>query len=267
MANARVIGVHQFFRRALPQYLAIAYHIEVIGNARGFCKIVGHHDAGDAQCVVEQADQAHQNAHGDRVLADEGLVVHEDLGVEGNRARQGHTPLHTAGELVGHQVDSSAKAHGLQFQQDNVTNHFIRQLGMHSQRKGHVLEHIQVGEQRTALEQHTHVLARIEQIAARQRRQVLAVDPHFAGAGAQLHAHQAQQGGLAATGRPHDARDLATGNANIDIIEDAARPALEGQSLQLDRVSVIGTHLNSLGCSLSLRHHACDKPIQRLRNR
>src|SRR5690606_9673587 len=79
-------------------------------------------------------------------------------------------------------------------------------------------------------------------------------------------AHQAQQGGLAATGRPHDARDLAARNADIDVIEDAARPALEGQSLQLDRVGVIGTHLNSLGCSLSLRHHACDKRLQPLCN-
>ena len=123
---------------------------------------------------------------------------------------------------------------------------------MHPQRESNVLEHVQIGKQRTALKQHAHVLARIKQITARQGRQVLIVDPHFAAVGTQLHAHQAQQCGLAAARRPHDPRDLATRDANIDIIEDAARTALEGHSLQLDRVGVIGAHLNSLRCSLCL---------------
>ncbi|MCY1185379.1 hypothetical protein D9M73_261520 [compost metagenome] len=96
------------------------------------------------------------------------------------------------------------------------------------------------------------MLACIEQITARQRRQVLAIDPDFATGRPQLRAHQTQQRGLAAPGRPHDAGDLAARDTDIDIIENAARTALEGQSLQLDRVGVIGTHLNSLRCSLTL---------------
>src|SRR5471032_2894743 len=263
LANARVVSVHQLFRRALPQHLTIAYYIKVVGDARGFSQVVGHHDTGDAERIVEQADQPHQHAHGDGILTDERLVIHEDLRIESNGTRQSDTALHAAGQFIRHQVNGAAKANGLQFQQHDVTNHFIGQLGMHPQRKRHVFENIEVGEQGAALEQHAHMLAGVEPIAARQRRQVLAVDPHFAGARAQLHAHQAQQGGLAATGRPHDARDFTAGNANIDVIEDAARPALEGKALQLDRVGVIGTHLNSLGCSLSLRHLVFDKCLRR----
>lgn len=252
LADPRVIGIHQFVGRTLPQHLAIAHHIDVVGDARGFRQIMGNHDAGDTQRVVEQADQAHQHAHGDGVLAYERLVVHEDLRVQGDGPGQGHTTLHAAGQLVGHQVDGTAQPDRLQLEQDDIADHFIRQLGMNAQRKGDVLEHIEIGKQRAALKQHAHLLAGVEQIATRQFGQVLAVDPDFTAAGAQLRAHQPQERGLAATGRPHDAGDLAPWNTDIDIIEDAARTALEGQSLQLDRVGVIGTHLNSLRCSLTL---------------
>lgn len=152
LANARVIGVHQLFRRTLPQHLTITDYIQIVGNARGFGQVVGDHDTGDSQCIVEQADQAHQHAHGDRVLPHEWLVIHEDLWVEGNGPRQGDTALHATGQLVRHQVDGAAKAYGLQLQQHDVTNHFIGQLGVHPQREGHVFEHIEVGKQRAALE-------------------------------------------------------------------------------------------------------------------
>ncbi|MNR18953.1 hypothetical protein D3C85_1357150 [compost metagenome] len=74
---------------------------------------MGNHDAGDAQGIVEQADQAHQYAHGDGVLANEGLVIHENLRIERNRPRQRDTSLHATGQFVGHQVDGAAQTHGL----------------------------------------------------------------------------------------------------------------------------------------------------------
>ncbi|MNL71156.1 hypothetical protein D3C87_1962690 [compost metagenome] len=63
---------------------------------------------------------------------------------------------------------------------------------MHPQRECDILENVQVGKQGTALEQHAHLLARIEQVAARERRQVLPRHPDFAAIGPQLRAHQAQ---------------------------------------------------------------------------
>src|SRR5690606_27159447 len=56
----------------------------------------------------------------------------------------------------------------------------------------------------------------------------------------------AQQGGLAAAGRPHDAGDLAARDADVDIVEDVARATLEGQPLQLDGIGILGAHPNSL---------------------
>ncbi|MNZ68291.1 hypothetical protein D3C78_865550 [compost metagenome] len=250
LTNARVVGAHQFFWRTLPQHLAITDHIDIVGNTGGFGQVMGNDDAGDAQGIVEQANQPHQYTHGDRVLADERFVVHEDLRVKGNRPGQGDAALHATGQLVGHQFDGAAQANGLELHQDDVANHLVRQLGMHPQRERHVLEHIEIGEQRTTLEQHAHLLAGIEQVAARQGRQVLPGHPDLATGRTQLCAHQPQQRGLAAPGRPHDAGNLAAGNAYIDIIEDAARTALEGHTLQLDRVGVINAHLDSLRCSL-----------------
>ncbi|MNC33032.1 hypothetical protein D3C75_814130 [compost metagenome] len=117
---------------------------------------------------------------------------------------------------------------------------------MHAQRERDVLEHIEVGEQRAALEQHAHLLAGVEQVAARQRRQVLPGNPYLTARGAQLCAHQAEQRGLAAPRWPHDAGDLAARDADVHVAENAARTTFEGYTLQLDRVGAIHTHLDSL---------------------
>ncbi|CAH0206883.1 hypothetical protein SRABI70_01887 [Pseudomonas sp. Bi70] len=211
---------------------------------------MGNHDTGNAQRIVEQADQAHQHAHGDRVLTDERLVIHEDLRIQCNRPCQCHAALHATGEFIRHQLDGAAQAYGLQLHQDNVTNHFFGQLGVHTQRKGHVLENVEVGEQRAALKQHAHLLAHVEQLAARQVGQVEAVDPDLAGARAQLGGDQPQQRGLAAAGRPHDPGNLATRDANVDVLEDISLAALKTYVLKLDRVLIFRAHRNSIAYCL-----------------
>ncbi|MCY1542010.1 hypothetical protein D9M68_777310 [compost metagenome] len=117
---------------------------------------------------------------------------------------------------------------------------------MHTQRKGDVLEYIQIGEQRTALEQHAHLLAHVEQLATREGRQIVAVDPHLALVRPQLSGDKAQQRGFATAGGPHDAGDLAARDTDIDILENIAVAPLKTHVFQLDRVLDIGTHLDSL---------------------
>ena len=119
---------------------------------------------------------------------------------------------------------------------------------MHAQRKRHVLEHIQIGKQGATLKQHTHLLAHVEQLGTRQGRQVLAVDPDFALGRFELGGNQAQQGRLAAPGRPHDAGDLAARDKDIDVIENLACATLKGNPFQLNRIGILGTHLDSLCC-------------------
>ncbi|MNE45933.1 hypothetical protein D3C80_1402490 [compost metagenome] len=121
---------------------------------------------------------------------------------------------------------------------------------MHPQRKGDVFEHIEIGEQGATLEQHAHLLAHVEQFVARKIRQVLAIDDHCATGRTQLGADQAQQGGLAAAGRTHDAGHLAARKRQINLVEDGARTALEGHTFQLDGIRVVATHRNSLRAGL-----------------
>jgi hypothetical protein len=87
---------------------------------------MGDHDTGDPKCVVEQTNQPDQHAHGDRVLADERLVVHENLRIERNRPGQRDTTLHATGQFIRHQLDSAAQTDRLQFEQDDVADHFFR---------------------------------------------------------------------------------------------------------------------------------------------
>lgn len=94
LADTRLIRIHQLVRRALPQYLTITHYIDVVSDARGFGQIVGDHDTGDTQRIIEQTDQADQHAHGDWILTDERLVVHENLRIECNRTGQSDPTLH-----------------------------------------------------------------------------------------------------------------------------------------------------------------------------
>src|SRR3990167_3551075 len=132
-----------------------------------------------------------------------------------------------------------------------------------TQRKGDVLEHIEIGEQRPALEQHAHLLAHVEQLAAREARQIQPVDPHLALARPELRADQAQQRGLATAGRPHDAGDLAARDANVYVFENVALAALKTEFFQLDRVLLLGTHLDSLDAASlkDARQHCQDTAV------
>ncbi|CEI77443.1 Putative uncharacterized protein [Pseudomonas aeruginosa] len=252
LADTRIVGFLEDVRRPVAKYPAVADDIDVVGDAGGLGQVMGNHDAGDAEGIVEQADQAHQDAHGDRILPHERLVVEQDLRVQGDRPGQGDAALHAAGKLVRHQFHGAAQADGLKLHQDDVADHLFRQLGMHTQRKRDVLEDVEIGEQRPALEQHAELLAHVEQVAARKLRQVLPVDPDLPLRRTQLGGDQPQQRGLAATGRAHDAGHLSARDTHIDVVENRPRSALEGQALQLDRVGTIGAHQDSLRCDPSM---------------
>ena len=117
---------------------------------------------------------------------------------------------------------------------------------MHAQGKGNILEHVQVGKQCTTLEQHAHLFAHVEQLTARQRRQVQPVNPNFTLTRLEFSRDQAQQRGFATARRAHDPRDFATGNLDIDVFENIPLATFEADVLQLNRIRVLGAHLDSL---------------------
>ena len=100
-----------------------------------------HHDAGDAQRVIELANQLCGGAQRNRIQPGKWLVVHDEFRVQHNGARQRHAPGHTAGNLARHQVARAAQANGIELHQHDVADHRVIQGGVLSQRKGHVVEH------------------------------------------------------------------------------------------------------------------------------
>ena len=97
---------------------------------------------------------------------------------------------------------------------------------MLAQRERHVLEDVQVGEQRAVLEQHAHAPAQRVQPGAPQRAHVLSRDDQAARVRAQLPGDQTQERGLAGAARSHDRGDPAGRDVHVEPVED--RPPVDG---------------------------------------
>lgn len=157
------------------------------------------------------------------------LVVEDQRRVQRDRAGQCHAARHAARDLRRHQVACAAQADGVELHQHQVADQQIRQFGVLAQRKGHVVEHRHVGEQRAELEQHAHLPARGVERGLVHRADVRAVHAHGAGSRGDLPADQAQHGGLAAAGAAHDGNHAALGHTHAQSGQDASRARLVGE--------------------------------------
>jgi len=82
--------------------------------------------------------------------------------------------------------------------------------------EGDVFGDREMGKERVVLKYHPHVAP-----VRRARRDVFAVEPHRAGVGRKQARHDAQQRGLAATGRSEQRDELAALDAKVDAVEHA----------------------------------------------
>ena len=82
--------------------------------------------------------------------------------------------------------------------------------------EGDVFGDGEMGKERVVLKYHAHVAT-----VRRPRRDVFAVEPHCAGVGRKQARHDAQQRGLAATGRSEQRDELAALDAEVDAVEHA----------------------------------------------
>ncbi len=135
------------------------------------------------QRAVQRLDQPHDDAHRDRIEADEGLIVDQQLRVHHDRPRERDAPRHAAGEFGRTELRRAAQAHGLQLHQHQLAQHALGQARVLAHRKRDILEHRQVGEQRAVLEQHADALAQCVQLGAPQRGDLPAEHADLAGVG------------------------------------------------------------------------------------
>jgi hypothetical protein len=198
----------------------VASKHDVVADGHAFGHVVAHHQAGGAGGVVERAYELGGHAHADEVQAGKGLVVHDEFGVQRNGARQRHAPRHAARHFTDAQPGRAAQAHGVELHQHQVADHGFGQRGVLSHRKGHVLEHREVGEQRAELEQHAQTSAQAVELGPVAGVDQFTVKHHTALVGGVHTADQAHQGGLAAARTAQDGGDLATRKLERHVRQD-----------------------------------------------
>ncbi len=183
------------------------------------------HDAGQTQRVVHTPDQAHDDAHRDRIETDKRLVIEDQVRIHRDGARQRDASGHAAGQLRRHQFRGTAQPHCVQLGEDDVPDQTFRQARMLAQREGDILVDTDVGQQRAVLEQHADTLARVVEFAATHAADVTALDQDAAVVRQDLARDQTQQGGLAGTAGAHDGGHATARYIQIETVEDLAMTA------------------------------------------
>ena len=127
---------------------------------------------------------------------------------------------------------------GMQLGKNDMANQSRAQLRVLTQWKRDVFKHAEVGQQRPVLEQHPEALAHLVELVLVQGRDVDAVDLDDALLRNQLPRYQSQQRRLAGAARPHNRRDLAFFQVQVEAIEHSPRATRELEAAYLDQVVV-----------------------------
>jgi hypothetical protein len=247
LAGPRRAVIRDGLRIALRHDLAVGDQEDVIGHLLDGFQFMGHQHAGDAERLIERADQLQHLIQGHRIESHERFVVQDQHRVEHDRARQRHTTGHAAGQLVRGQPGGTAQTHGLQLQQYHVADQHLRQLRMLTQRKRHVLEHVEIGQQGGILEQVTDPLAQLVQLRARQSSHIPTIDMNAAGIPVHLSGDVLEHGSLAGATGTHDRGDLAARNIHVQRIEDGLAIEHRGQATDPHQGAVVRYGANRVG--------------------
>ena len=118
-------------------------------------EVVGDHEHGQPQCLLERPDEAVELPGRDGIEAGGGLVEEDDVGIERQRAGERHALGHAAGKLGG-QLVAVARIepdHG-ELGGRHLAHHARRHVEIFAHRKFDVLEHGERGKQRALLVEH-----------------------------------------------------------------------------------------------------------------
>ena len=116
-------------------HAAIGDHDHLVGDRQGLVDVVGDHDAGQPQRVIQAPDKAHDHAAGDRIQPAQRLVVQHQRLVERVSSGRRLSALPAAGEFARKRVDSAAQADGMQFHFHQPADQRLRQAWVRAQRQ------------------------------------------------------------------------------------------------------------------------------------
>jgi len=190
-----------------------------------------------ADCLPDHAER-------DRIEPGERLVVHDEFRVERHRAGKRHAPRHATRELTGHERGGSPQTHRVELQEHEVADHGFGQVGVLTQGKSDVVEHRQIGKERTELEEHPHAPAQGVELLFGDALQRLAEHAHASLAGAQLAGDETQQSRLARTAAAHHGHELP-----------AAHRKSMPERISARRSRVDAAQLDHWICRMRIRRH------------
>ena len=226
-------------RRRVGQLLdrAAAYHGDAIGHHQRLVLVVGDEDRSGRQ-LAQQALEL--DLHGFAQLAverAERFVEQQELWTDRERARDRNALLLAAREHPHRALGEVPHVNEVE-EAGHRRPDVLARGASRGKPEGDVFRDGEVGKERVVLKHHAHVAA-----VRRTRRDVLTVEPHRAGVGRKQARHDAQQRGLAATGRPEQRDELAALDAEVDAVEHPRagkgfRGAGDGQEIRHSQLSV-----------------------------
>jgi len=116
---------------------------------------VRDHDHGDSEHLVELLDQVVDFRRSDRIEARRRFVEVDDVGVEGDRARNRSALSHAARQGTRQLVGDVQQPHHVELHARGLPDDVGGKVGVLAQRQGDVLEHGHAAEQRSTLERQT----------------------------------------------------------------------------------------------------------------
>jgi hypothetical protein len=207
---------------------------------------VGDHEHRQVQAVGQVLDQGVEGRGADRVQARGGLVQEQQLGVHGQGAGQAGALAHAARQLGGLEVAGpGGQADQGDLQVGQVLDLALGQAGVLVQRRGDVLAHGQVREQRPLLEQHAPAALDDVPAAARGVGHVLAEQLDRAAVGDLQADDGVEQDRLAGARAADHAQHLAALGGQVQAVVDDVVAEPRDQAGDPDRRRLGGRRASS----------------------
>ena len=214
--------------------LAEVHYGDAIGDVFHNREIVADEDVGEPEALLQGAHQVDDLRLDRHVERRDGLVGHDQLGLDGERAGDRQPLALAAGEFV-RIAAGVLGAQSDQFQEladAGLARRFALGKAMQHQRLAQhgAHRHARIERGVGVLEDHLHALAARAHLVVGERQQVLALEAHLAGRGLDQAQHQAADRRLAAARFAHDGQRLAGLELEIDAVDgaDMARHQAEG---------------------------------------
>src|SRR5258706_728273 len=214
-AGPRMIRTQELLER-IGLHLAVGQDGDPVADGEKRRQVVRHDDDGDAEALVQPADERVDAARGERIEVGGGLVEEEDARIERERPGE-RRALHHAARKLGGKFGAALGLHSreLEFHRRNPLLLLGAEVGVLAQRQHDVLRDRKRREEGSLLEQHADERSLF---GAVDRVDGLAVQLDLAGVGPIEADEGLQQHRLPRPGAPGDAEDLARLDVEAELV-------------------------------------------------